>query len=282
MLMDIPFSKPKAPLAAAVALAVLAAPGLASCANAPAAEPQQHEEEAAPLTSDETKSWLMGSTDYVGRTTTITGEVFGIEYADGGVAYRIFTNPRANCGDTVVQYQGDEQDIVPGDYVRATGTIKEGTSYTTEYGAKHEATCLVADTIEESSYQAVVEPTLSKMDLNLTAEQKGYSMTLEKVEFAQHETRFYVTVENKGAGSLAIDGSAAVVQDGQQYSVELPVEADYPSIGVTMHKGASVSGILCFPKLEPSDLQLLVSASSNNYEQDGYGPLDYAFNVTIE
>ena len=73
-------------------------------------------------------------------------------------------------------------------------------------------------------------PTIKSVELSrVTQDQLGYSITVEKVEFAEKETRVYVTIQNNGSSNFsAYSFNSKIIQNGKQYEEARNYSADYP------------------------------------------------------
>ena len=269
-------------LAALMLCGTLVLTGCGGGSDADTAPEATQEEAPAPLTEDEVKQWLDGAEGFVGRTATVTGQVFNAEHDGDLHSYQIYTDPDNYEGNTIIQISGENPGLSTDDFVRATGTIEENFTGENAFGGEVTATAMTADTIEKVTYQEAVAPTLTQVDLAQTVEASGYSVTVDKIEFAEKETRVYVTLSNNGAGRFSLyDYDAVVIQDGQQYNVQDNYIAGYPTINNELAQGASLSGIVCFPHLEAKSMQLQMHGYSDNYEVDPPS-LDFNFDITVE
>lgn len=241
-------------------------------------------EESAPqpaLTEEEVGQWLSGDDGFEGRETTITGKVFNTDYNDGVYAFQIYTDPNNYTGNTIVYVSGENPNIGTDAYIRATGTVMEDFEGENALGGSVTATCLQASSIEEISYIDAVSPTLQSIEPAVVSEQNGYSISVDKVEFAADETRVYVTLTNNGAGRLSVyDYDAVLLQDGRQFNVQTNYQANYPTINNELSVGAAIDGIICFPKVEQTSFQLQLHGFSDNWEADG-GELNFTFDIAL-
>lgn len=211
----------------------------------------------------------------------MTGQVFNIQRDGNTIAYQINSDPTNYEGNTVIAYQGDDPGISKNDYIRATGTVADRMNYENAFGASMSAALLKADVVEKSSYEEAVAPARATIETNMVSEQNGYSITLNKIDFADKETRFYVSVTNNGAGKFTVyDFNAVVVQNGKQFNTEQNFHANYPTINNEVAIGASVEGVICFPAMEQASMQLRLNGHSDNYQVDGTG-FDFVFDVQI-
>lgn len=264
----------------ALAVALVAILALCACGGA-STQGNGNSEPLPPLTEEETQAWLNGDTSFQGREATVAGKVFNTDQGDGVYVYQIYTDPKNFSGNTIVYYRGDNPQIGSDAFIRATGTIQENFEGENALGGTVTATCLEATSIEEVSYADAVSPALKTIEPGVTSEQNGYSITVNKIEFAADETRVYVTLVNNGAGRLTVyEHNAIILQDGRQYNVQQNYAANYPGISNELAIGATMEGIICFPKVEETGMQIQLQGHSDNWEADGSG-LDFTFDIAV-
>jgi hypothetical protein len=277
------------PVAVAAATFVAASLLLTACGSsdastqpAEATPSETTQSEAAPaLTQEEVARWTAGGADFVGREATVTGKVFNIDHDGDNHVYQINADPENYDGNTLVYFEGADPGINKNDYIRATGIVQKDMSYENAFGATMSAPLLAATQVEKSTYQDIVSPTIASIDPQLACVANGYTVTMNRVEFAENETRVYVSLVNNGAGRLRIyDHNAVIIQDGKQYNTQTNYQADYPSINNEVAVGASLDGVICFPAIEQHSFQLQLRGSSDNWEVDGF-ELSFSFDITM-
>jgi hypothetical protein len=141
------------------------------------------------------------------------------------------------------------------------------------------APLVYSSNLRKSSYIEVVAPTVEEIHLeNITKKNLGYSVTLDKVEFAERETRIYATVTNDGKSVLYF-GDVIAIQGGKQYASIKNYDADYEEIPYEIATGASCSGTLIFPPMSSADFELSFNLHSGDvYENLG----EYVFIIGKE
>ena len=265
----------------AFAASLAVAMTLCSCGGGTSASSVEESEPLPALTEAEVKQWIGGDDSFIGREATITGKVFSAEHSDDVYAFQVYTDPKNYSGNAIVYVRGDDHNIGSDSYIVATGTVMEDLEGENAFGGTVTAACLEASSIEEVSYIEAVSPTLQAFDAGMTAEQNGYSITLNKIEFAADETRFYVTLTNNGAGRLSVyDYNAVLLQNGKQFNVQSNYEADYPTINNELAVGGTIEGVICFPKVEQTNMQMQLRGYSDNWEADG-GELSFTFDIAF-
>lgn len=208
--------------------------------------------------------------DYLGYHINVKGKVFQV-LGDTGTSkgIQIWLNPETSEQNMWIYYSNDV-DIKQGDYIICSGYIKSISSYDNNYGAKLSAPLVVSNDMKKSNYIEVMSPTNSAVELSgVKAEQYGYSITVDKVEFSEKETRIYFTADNKGGEKMytGVD-DAIIIQNGKQYNADENHEAEYEEIPYELYNGAASSGIVSFPAIKVADFQLIVEIHSDNMDEE--------------
>lgn len=240
-------------------------------------------EEIVYLEESQIKELYTSPEKFKGKYVKLTGKVFQTpEVDEKGVYFQMWGDPENNDYNTVVAYADPTAEIKDGDYVIIDGMVTDAMSGTNAYGGSVTAPAILAKTLEVSSYQEVVSPTLKELvPAEATVDQSGYAVTIDKVELAEKETRVYVTVSNNTEEEFHFyKYSTKLVQNGQQFETESNYKADYPDVQTELLPGTTSSGIITFPALDPaSDFQINAKGSSGNYKVR----LDpYVFEVAAE
>ena len=219
---------------------------------------------------------------FKGRRVTLTGRVFQNPEKDRNVMYfQIFTDIENSDRNTVIAYQSDEALVAVDDYVRVTGVVQGEDRGYNAFGGIISAPRVLADSIEIVSYAEAAAPSLKTVELSgVTQDQYGYSITVHKVEFAEKETRVYVSVQNNGSSSFSVYSfNTKIVQDGKQYEEKMNFYADYPEIQTDLQPGVTTQGVIAFPAMNQSDFQIIFEGYSDNWDESIE---DYTFNITVQ
>lgn len=239
-------------------------------------------EAPAELTEAEIDQLYTDPGAFKGRRVTLTGRVFQNPEKDRNVMYfQIFTDIENSDRNTVIAYQSDEALVAVDDYVRVTGVVQGEDRGYNAFGGIISAPRVLADSIEIVSYAEAAAPSLKTVELSgVTQDQYGYSVTVHKVEFAEKETRVYVSIQNNGSSSFSVYSfNTKIVQDGKQYEEERNYRADYPEIQTDLQPGASTQGVIAFPAMNQSDFQIIFEGYSDNWDESIE---DYTFNITVQ
>ena len=258
----------------AVALVVLITFGLHN------SESSSSTSSSTPLSDDEIASLYSGSTDYKGRTVTVSGKVFNVKDDDD---FQLWHDPANSAENTLVTGSGISSGLTNGDYVTVTGTVGDPYNGTNAFGATVKMTTIKVASVEKSSYKDVVAPTIKEVDLGQTINQEGCQITVDKIEFAANETRVYVTATNTSDATFTPYGySSHLVQNGAQINVDSSLGSyvtGYDQLSTNgIVSGASSSGIIVFPAIDQADCQFVIGGYCSNYK---IKLSDFSFSIAI-
>lgn len=252
--------------------------------NTPSVEPSNTPEAVVqePLTDAEVKMMYSAPDEYKGALVELSGVVFNtVEYDEDGVYFQMWGDPENSDLNTIVTYPDPNFALESDQYVKLTGTVMGEFTGTNAFGGEISAAVVTADTLEISTYQDVVSPTLATASADVpTVEQLGYSITIQKAELAENETRLYISATNNGSANFIIYSfNMTIVQDGHQYEEESNYDADYPELQSDIRPSVTTEGIVTFPALENAPFQLIIEARSDDWDEDIQ---DYVFNLDFQ
>lgn len=151
------------------------------------------------------------------------------------------------------------------------GEIESMRNATNMLGAEISFPMIRSVSVDVMSYIDAVTPTrATSTPESASIDQAGIVLTVDKVEFADDETRVYVTETNNSSASFSLcTYSAKAVQNGRQFDQDSSsmssYEGDYPQLSSDLAAGATSSGIIVFPALESSSpLQLILEGYSDD------------------
>lgn len=222
------------------------------------------------LTDAEISNMYSEPGKYKDRSIELTGKVFSEpEYEDNDVYFQMWADPENSERNTIVKYSGGEVKPKDGDYIKLSGYVHGTFEGENVFGVKITCPKIFAESLEIVSYKDVVAPTISEIKLDEpTQEQYGYSVTIQKVELAEKETRVYIKVDNSGREKFNLYSfNSVIIQDGKQFEEEKNYSADYPEVQTGLNVGVSTEGVFCFPAIGNSDFQIILEGSSENYEE---------------
>lgn len=228
-------------------------------------------ENKTPLTETEIQEMYTNPNAFKGRTVELIGQIFTSSDRSGDeIAFQMYTDIENYDGNTLVNYESTDASFESGEYVKVVGVVAGEFSGKNAFGGKVTAAKIKAKTVEEMSYIDAVVPTIYEMNAEEpTKAQRGYSVTIDKVELAEKETRVYVTAENGGKNDFSLmTYSAKILQNGNQYASEFNFLGDYPDVQSELMPGAKTSGIICFPALEHAGFQISLEAWSDDWQEE--------------
>lgn len=204
-----------------------------------------------------------------------------IQEDNDAIYYQVYIDLDYNNSVLVELPKSVSTSKISADYVSIDGQIKGNYSGQTIIGVDANWAYIIADSMTPTTYT----DSFGKADTTWAysdkiVEQNGAKIQVTKVEFNSIETRVYVTITNNSSANFSAWGyDAKIVQNGQQYETTYNYNADYPEISTDLLPGASTSGVICFPALQPSDLQFQMEASSEDWDLE-FNP--YSFDLTSQ
>lgn len=219
--------------------------------------------------------------EYLGEFVDIRGQIFNEPETDGEFTIlQIWADPENAEKNTIIYYKG-KLDVKTDDYVKLTGYVYDVMDYENAFGGTMSAPVIMATKIEKGSYADVMSPTLKEVNYtNKSINQHNYKIEVTKVEFAEKETRVYVTAKNDAKDEFSIyTYSAVITQNGKQYEQDDNWDADYEELQSELKPGITSSGIIVFPKIAQQDFKLIIDGSSDNWDIDIN---EYVFNLEVK
>ena len=259
-------------LLAAVVVGVMAMSMVAGCGSTDGGDskPKEKKEAVKEYIDEADYDELYTNPDkFKGKYVKISGQVFSEPERDGeDIYFQMWHEPDKAEGNTIVKCTTDQK-LRSEDYVIVDGEVSGSFEGENMVGGKVTAPQITATSVEVSDYITVIAPTIKEVVVDETQEQYGYTVTVQKIEFAENETRVYVAVTNNGSDTFSCYGfNSKIIQEGKQISSECNYFADYPSIESELLKGASTEGIITFPALNPeAELELYIEGYSDNWEE---------------
>ena len=221
---------------------------------------------------DEIENVFSNPSDYYGKYIKLAGEIFtNPELGENEISFQMFCDVENSEDNAYVTYESENaKEVNNYEYVIVDGKIKGSVSGKNMVGGVVTALEIEAVSIEESNYIDVVVPTIKELEVNQTIDQLGYVVTVDKIEFAEKETRVYVTVQNNGSDSFSVySWSTKIVQDGKQFEPEFNFYYDYEEVQSDLIVGTSTSGVINFAPLDTTKpIQIHIDGSSNDWDEE--------------
>ncbi len=231
-----------------------------------------------PMNGNEIKSLYTTPENFKNHYVEIIGKVFNApEYVDDGVCVQMWADIKNSDNNTIVYIFDKDFDVEQGDYIRVVGKVGDSFEGENAFGGIVTAPTITAKEYEIISYQDALMPTLNTIDVNQTQTQNGYSVTIQKVELADEETRVYLKIDNQGSDTFNVYSfNAKITQAGKQYGVQDNWDADYPEIQSDLLVGNSTEGIIAFPRINDGEFSIVVEGYSENWSEN---IKPYTFNI---
>jgi len=209
---------------------------------------------------------------FKGKYVELSGQIFTApEKSDGTTALQIYYDPVNYSNNFIVHYDNTDTTFNQNDYVIVEGMISGTFKGENMLGGTIAVPLITADSVEVSTYVDVVSPTIKSIDVNRSKEQYGYSLSVDKVEFAGSETRVYVTIANNGASTFSLfPYDMKISQNSNQFSYKENYDANYEQVqtGGGLMPGNSTSGVVTFENIDmETDFTLQATGYSDNYEE---------------
>ena len=222
-----------------------------------------------PLSGEELNNVYGDPEEYKDYYISVVGKVFTEpEYLEDSVGFQIWADSENSEKNTFVTVFDPEFKVKTDDYVRIIGKVGGAFSGENAFGGVITAPIIHATEYEIISYKDAVMPTLKEITVNQTQTQYGYSVTVEKVELAEKETRVYLKIDNRGSDKFTLyTFDAKISQNGKQYEEQDNWDAEYPEIQSDILVGNSTSGVIAFPAIEEGAFVIEMEASSDNWDE---------------
>ena len=230
----------------------------------------QNTKEEVPVPANEFYLVYANPKEYKGRTVEFYGKVFVEPEKDSeGTYLQVFTLNEGTDGNTIVGIEDPNLDVSEGDIVYVKGVVGDVQEGTNMFGANIQVPSIIATVVEKSDYAIAFAPAIKVIEVNQEINQHGYSMTLERVEIAETETRAYLKIKNDSSSNIYFYSFDSVITQGaDQISEEDNWEANYPEINSEILPGIVSEGIVTFGPInvEGENIKLVFEGSSDDYE----------------
>ena len=232
-------------------------------------------QEKSYVTRDEIPSVFKDPNAYKGKYIKLSGKIFN----KSGDGYQIWQDPVNSENDFYVIAPSDE--FQTDDYVKVDGRIDGVAEGTNAFGGQVSVLQIGNAKMEKSSYIDIVVPTKTTLEPKISQEQSGITVSVEKVEFAEKETRVYMTVKNDSSADFDLSNyDIKILQDGKQIEQDDSSmsrhDGKYPELPYEIVSGVSTEGILVFPVLDAEkDFQII----AEGWTQDTYEELRFTLDV---
>ncbi len=219
---------------------------------------------------------------FINKYIKLSGKIFNIETDEDDVYFQMWQNPSENDNNTFVRTSKEIfKDLKENDYIKLEGYIAGKIEGENMMGGTVSGPKIIADHLKKSSYKDVVSPTIKTIKVNQTKKSNanGVTVTLEKIELSDIETRVYLSIKNESPYLYNFYSfNSKILQNSKQFKEESNYDADYKEIESDIPKGVIEEGVIVFGKIKPSSLQFTCEGHSDNYELDSD---EFAFDIDL-
>lgn len=142
-------------------------------------------------------------------------------------------------------------ELYDGCYLSITGTVLGEYSYTDSFGYEDKGPAFYITQLSSSSYAEIFAPAIVTLSPDLSpVTRNGCSISLNRVEFAETETRFYLIIQNNTDEHLILyPDETTVYQENRRYHWQENYQADYTLLYDGVGAGETRELILAFPPM---------------------------------
>jgi len=211
-------------------------------------------EERTYITEEEMEKVYISPEDYKGKYIKVSGRLCqDSKIREDEIYFEMYADPHGYSKMTEVYYWGDDSFELD-DVVTVDGKIKGSHVYTDIYGNEIVALMIESDNVIKGNYIDCFSPTIKEVVIDETINQYGYAFTINKIEYAEDETRLYVMITNVGDAELNVSQNRIIiVQNQKQYKYQYNQFAKYESIETRLYPDTITSGVVTFPPMNPEE-----------------------------
>ncbi len=222
------------------------------------------------LSEEETSKMFSNTADYIGQSVNLYGQIFNEASSDdSGTFFQMFCDPENGDKNVMIYVEGGYK-VKTDNIVLVKGVVTDTYTGDNAFGAEITGPIVSAKSVEDASYADAFAPALKTVDSGAKLEVAKIQIVVDKVEFAESETRLFVTVNNESSGNTDISTySASITQGGKQYDYQENYDAKYELLPDSIKPGVSASGVLVFPSIEQSDFKFIFDVNTGDDWYDG-------------
>lgn len=242
--------------------------------------------ESEMLIDSEAKSALKNPSENKGVSVELSGYVFNIIEEDSNYVYtQVYQDFENYKDDVVLKIPKTVLSSLESDsFILAQGVILGEMKGENLLGADLKLATVEVDNIYVGKYEETVARAIKEFVINEKQSQHGQTITIEKIEFSDYDTRLFINIKNDGdykVSTYTFDFSMII--NGRNYTHEYSFYADYPELDSELNPNTYTDGILGFKKLdfnEINEIKIIVDRPySDNWEIDFE---DYIFEITLK
>lgn len=250
--------------------------GISACGGGTGSKSGGSGEEKVYVKESEFDELFTNPDQFKGKYVFLTGQLLDAPEKNGNtVTLQAWYDTKNYSQNFIVYTNETDESFSSNDYIIVDGIVDGELKGENYFGEEVTAPLITDAKVTKSTYKDVVAPTVSEISPNATAEQKGFTVSVEKVEYSDVETRVYMTVANNTNESISFGAyDIKILLDNKQINIDNAsssmYDGNYPELSYDIAAGASTSGVLVFPIIEQGkDFQIIVpDIFSDNYEEE--------------
>lgn len=250
--------------------------GISACGGGTSSNSGGSGEEKVYVKESEFDELFTNPDQFKGKYVILTGQLLDAPEKNGDtVTLQAWYDTKNYSQNFIVYTNETDESFSSNDYIIVDGIVDGELKGENYFGEEVTAPLITDAKVTKSTYKDVVAPTVSEISPNATAEQKGFTVSVEKVEYSDVETRVYMTVANNTNESISFGAyDIKILLDNKQINIDNAsssmYDGNYPELSYDIAAGASTSGVLVFPIIEQGkDFQIIVpDIFSDNYEEE--------------
>lgn len=216
------------------------------------ASPKYNDDGTPTYISDYNYDSLWDDADqYKGYFIDLVGEVVTTVNDNNNKYVQIYCDPDYFEKNTIVLYNTDD-DYDAFEYIKVTGYINGNTSYKAVSGKILTAPLITATKIERTSSYEADYPTIKSVvytDKSIT--KNNITVAITKVDFAQKQTRVYLTIKNDNEDTFEIGKDESYIkQNGIEYDNKDVTLINFDKLDSRVYNGDTITGVLTYPNIE--------------------------------
>jgi len=235
-----------------------------------------------PATTEEQKNRLKQNADqnlnydnvapnpssFNGKVVNWKGRVGKVEAGNGYTAWNMYTKEESSEGMVICVYYGS-LDVKEKDYLDVYGVLTRKIKKNINLAQYTDKPIVVAGIVEKIDRNKAVAPTKKTWTIEKSQSKYNFIVTLEKIEFADNETRVYLKLENKSPYKVNLyrDEIKMVQGNSQIKSKFVPLEDEKESLPNDILSNTEESGILYFNQSDYTK-PLTITIKANSYSED--------------
>ena len=225
------------------------------------------EEEREYVSPDQIQEVYTNPNDFKGKYIKVSGQVFSdVEKQGDEYGFQMLEDVKNNTHNTVVL---STNEVHVDDFIEVDGRIDGVYSGSNMLGGDVKCLQISNATCKVIPAQDAVAPAISVKEFNDEQEQHGIKLVLEKIEFADSETRAFIKVVNNSDAKFDFfPYESKAIQNSKQINESSNYYYDsYDAFGSSIAPGAEVEGFIVFPNIDDkTDFKLIFEGYSDNYE----------------